>query len=222
MIKNEFQDNDKIETNIQKLKNSAKEIFNDIYKNTLNIDNIIKAIDEHNVYRKKDDIKVLCNSINLELDTKLYNTLAIVEDDFANKDTNKSVISKNSSKICLAAAAIGIVPSFDLLKSSGIKQANIIGASLYFLPSIVFILSGFMSFSGNWKKTLSKKVIKAYEEENVISKYNKFIDEYFNNYMMNLKEIDQKRIEFLKYQDDAKLYKNIKTILVNISNNMEK
>ena len=75
--------------NIQKLKNNAKEIFNEIYKNTLNIDNIIKAIDDHNVYRKKDDIKVLCNSINLELDTRLYNTLAIVEEDFINKYDNK-------------------------------------------------------------------------------------------------------------------------------------
>ena len=219
--KNDFQDNDKVDSNIQKLKSSTKEIFNEIYKSTLNIDNIIKSIDDHNVYRKKDDIKVLCNSINLELDTRLYNTLAIVEEDFSNKDANKVLITKNPNKISLAAAAIGIIPSYNLFKTSGVKQFNIIGSSLYFLPSIVFILSGFMSFSGNWKKTLSKKVIKAYEEENVVSKYNKFIDEYFNNYLSNIKEIDKKRAEFLKYNDDAKLYKNIKTILVNILSNIE-
>ena len=50
-----------------------------------------------------------------------------------------------------------------------------------------------MSFSGNWKKTLAKKVIKAYEEENVAFKYNKVIDEYFAAYLLNVKEIDKKR-----------------------------
>ena len=97
------------------------------------------------------------------------------------------------------------------------KIINIVGVSLSFLPSVVFILSGFMSFSGNWKKTLAKKVIKAYEEENVAFKYNKVIDEYFAAYLLNVKEIDKKRIDVLKYQDDPKLYKNIKTALSNFA-----
>lgn len=212
--RNNFQDNDKLEVNLNKIKTTVKESFNEIYKNTLNIDSIIQAIDNNNVYRKKDDIKVLCNSINLKLDTQLYNILAATKDDFDAKDGNKI---KNN----LVNVSIGILPSFDLLKNSDIKIINIIGVSLSFLPSIVFILSGFMSFSGNWKKTLSKKVIKAYEEENVVSKYNKTIDEYFNNYLTNLKEIDTKIKETLKYQEDAKLYKNIKSILNNFSSYIE-
>ena len=50
---------------------------------------------------------------------------------------------------------------------------------------------------------------------------NQLTDEYFNTYLSNVKEIDEKRVEFLKYNDDAKLYKNMKTILVNISNSIE-
>ncbi|MBW5410596.1 XRE family transcriptional regulator, partial [Brachyspira hampsonii] len=170
--------------------------------------------DDNNVYRKKDDIKVLCNSINLNLDTQLYNMLALTKEDFNSKEPNKI-------KTNLVNAAIGILPSFELLKNSSMKIINIIGVSLSFLPSVVFILSGFMSFSGNWKKTLSKKVIKAYEEENVVSKYNKTIDEYFNNYLANLKEIDAKTKETLKYQEDAKMYKNIKSILNNFASYIE-
>ena len=215
--KSEFQENDKLEMNLSKIKVNAKESFNDIYKNTLNIDNIIKAIDDNNVYRKKDDIKVLCNSINLELDTKLYNILGITEEDFANKEANKT--AKNSTSI--AVSSVGIIPTYNLLQTSNIKLINIMGVSLSFLPSVVFILSGFMSFSGNWKKTLAKKVIKAYEEENIVSKYNKIIDEYFNTYLTNIKEIDSKRIELLKYEDDAKLYKNTRTILSNFASDLE-
>ena len=211
--KNNFQENDKMEMNLSKIKTNAKESFNEIYKNVLNIDNIIKTIDDNNVYRKKDDIKVLCNSINLDLDTQLYNMLALTEDVFADKDSNKPV--KNSTNI--VATTFGIVPTFNLLNTSDSKLLNIVGASISFLPSVVFILSGFMSFSGNWKKTLAKKVIKAYEEENVAFKYNKVIDEYFAAYLLNVKEIDKKRIDVLKYQDDPKLYKNIKTALSNFA-----
>ncbi|WP_304332713.1 helix-turn-helix domain-containing protein [Brachyspira innocens] len=215
--KNEFQENDKLESNLSKIRTSSKEAFSEIYKNTLNIDNIIKAIDDNNVYRKKDDIKVLCNSINLELDTQLYNMITITKEDFNNKDTSKT--SKISSNI--TACGINIVPTFKLLNTSSLNFLNIMGISISFLPSVVFILSGFMSFSGNWKKTLAKKVIKAYEEENVTSKYNKVIDEYFANYLANIKEIDSKRAEILKYQDDPKLYKNIKTILSNFAEYVE-
>ncbi|WP_300366324.1 helix-turn-helix domain-containing protein [Brachyspira sp.] len=215
--KNNFQENDKLEININKIKITVKETFNEIYKNILNIDSIIKAIDDNNVYRKKDDIKVLCNGINLNLDTKLYNMLTIKDEDFNNKDVNES----NKIKTNLINTSIGIIPDFNLSKSSNMKIINIIGVSLTFLPSVVFILSGFMSFSGNWKKTLSKKVIKAYEEENVVSKYNKTIDEYFNNYITNLKEIDAKTKEVLKYQEDSKMYKNIKSILTNFSSYIE-
>ncbi|WP_295162059.1 helix-turn-helix domain-containing protein [uncultured Brachyspira sp.] len=212
--KNEFQENDKLDININKIKIAAKEQFNEIYINTLNIDNIIKAIDDNNVYRKKDDIKVLCNSINLKLDTQVYNMLAITKDDFNNKDNNK--IKSN-----IVNVSLGIIPKFNLLKNSGMKIINLIGVSLSFLPSVVFILSGFMSFSGNWKKTLSKKVIKAYEEENTVSKYNKTIDEYFNNYLANIKDINIKTEKTLKYYQDAKFYKNIKTILNNFYNFIE-
>lgn len=215
--KNEFQENDKLESNLSKIKTSAKEAFSEIYKNTLNIDNIIKAIDDNNVYRKKDDIKVLCNSINLELDTQLYNILKVTEEDFNNKDISKT--SKISANI--TACSMPIVPTFKLLNTSSLKLLNIMGISISFLPSVVFILSGFMSFSGNWKKTLAKKVIKAYEEENVTSKYNKVIDEYFATYLLNIKEIDSKRIEILKYHDDPKLYKNIKTVLSNFAQYVE-
>ena len=215
--KNEFQENDKLESNLSKIRTSAKEAFSEIYKNTLNIDNIIKAIDDNNVYRKKDDIKVLCNSINLELDTQLYNMITITEEDFNSKDNNKT--SKISSNII--TCSINIVPTFKLLNTSSLNFFNIMGISISFLPSVVFILSGFMSFSGNWKKTLAKKVIKAYEEENVTSKYNKVIDEYFANYLANIKEIYCKREEILKYQDDPKLYKSIKTILSNFAEYVE-
>lgn len=212
--KNNFQENDKLEVNLNKIKISVKETFNEIYKNTLNIDSIIQSIDNNNVYRKKDDIKVLCNSINSNLDTQLYNILAITKEDFDIKEPNKI-------KTNLINLSIGIIPSFNLLKNSTMKIINIVGVSLSFLPSVVFILSGFMSFSGNWKKTLSKKVIKAYEEENVVSKYNKTIDEYFNNYLANLKETDTKTKELLQYQEDAKIYKNIKSILLNFSSYIE-
>ena len=212
--KNDFQENDKLEVNLNKIKISVKEAFNEIYRNTLNIDSIIQSIDDNNVYRKKDDIKVLCNSINVNLDTKLYNMLAVTKEDFDTKEPNKI-------KTNLINLSIGILPSFNLLKNSTMKIINIVGVSLSFLPSVVFILSGFMSFSGNWKKTLSKKVIKAYEEENVVSKYNKTIDEYFNNYLTNLKEIDAKAKETLKYQEDAKMYKNMKSILSNFASYIE-
>lgn len=215
--KNNFQENDKLEININKIKITVKESFNEIYKNILNIDRIIQAIDDNNVYRKKDDIKVLCNSINLHLDTNLYNMLHITQEDFNSKDINDS----NKIKTNLINASIGIIPQFNLLKNSNMKIINIVGVSLTFLPSIVFILSGFMSFSGNWKKTLSKKVIKAYEEENIVSKYNKTIDEYFNNYLYNIKQIDSKTKEVLKYEEDAKMYKNIKQILTNFSSYIE-
>lgn len=209
-----FQENDKLEVNINKIKISVKESFSEIYKNTLNIDSIIQSIDNNNVYRKKDDIKVLCNSINLNLDTQLYNMLAITDEDFNNKDAGKI-------KTNLINVSMGIIPSYNLLKNSAMKIINIVGISLSFLPSVVFILSGFMSFSGNWKKTLSKKVIKAYEEENVVSKYNKTIDEYFNNYLANIKEIDAKAKEILKHQEDTKMYKNVKSILSNFASYIE-
>ena len=212
--KNNFQENDKLDININKIKITVKESFSEIYKNILNIDSIIQAIDSNNVYRKKDDIKVLCNSINLRLDTQLYNMLVMTKEDFDAKDPSKI-------KTNIINASIGIIPEFNLLKSSCMKIINIVGVSLSFLPSVVFILSGFMSFSGNWKKTLSKKVIKAYEEENVVSKYNKTIDEYFNNYLANIKEIDAKEKETLKYQEDAKMYKNIKSILSNFASYIE-
>ncbi|MCZ9976829.1 helix-turn-helix domain-containing protein [Brachyspira hyodysenteriae] len=51
--KNNFQENDKLEVNLNKIKISVKETFNEIYKNTLNIDSIIQSIDNNNVYRKK-------------------------------------------------------------------------------------------------------------------------------------------------------------------------
>ncbi|MCZ9994815.1 hypothetical protein OFR22_05415 [Brachyspira hyodysenteriae] len=125
--KNNFQENDKLEVNLNKIKISVKETFNEIYKNTLNIDSIIQSIDNNNVYRKKDDIKVLCNSINSNLDTQLYNILAITKEDFDIKEPNKI-------KTNLINLPIGIIPSFKFIKKQH-NENNKYSRSIFIIPS---------------------------------------------------------------------------------------
>ncbi|MCZ9994816.1 hypothetical protein OFR22_05420 [Brachyspira hyodysenteriae] len=56
----------------------------------------------------------------------------------------------------------------------------------------------------------------------MVSKYNKTIDENISIITLaNLKENDTKTKELLQYQEDAKIYKNIKSILLNFSSYIE-
>ena len=200
---------------IKKLTLDSLNEYNDYYSSILNVDNITVKIKEKKIKKKKEDIDFFISKFQDEIHQKC---LSILEKNLSEcVEIAKKYVKKYKENINVSFEKFAIENIFEddyiYTKFLRIGAMGVLDTAIFLGPigmTISLIIAGILGiisfFGGNWEKTVAKKIVKVYEENDCISKYKNIIKSYWGNIETIVdKEIDEIEKEWNNYVELLKI-----------------
>ena len=212
----EDSDNKKVlREKIKKLTLDSLNEYNNYYSSILNVDNITAKIKEKKIKKKKEDIDFFISKFQDEIHQKCLSILEKNLSEFI--EIAKKYVKKYKENINISFEKFAIENIFEddyiYTKFLRIGAMGVLDTAFFLGPigmTISLIIGGILGiisfFGGNWEKTVAKKIVKVYEENDCISKYKNIIKSYWGN-IENMvdKEIDEIEKEWNNYVELLKI-----------------
>ena len=212
----EDSDNKKVlREKIKKLTLDSLNEYNNYYSSILNVDNITAKIKEKKIKKKKEDIDFFISKFQDEIHQKCLSILEKNLSEFI--EIAKKYVKKYKENINISFEKFAIENIFEddyiYTKFLRIGAMGVLDTAFFLGPigmTISLIIGGILGiisfFGGNWEKTVAKKIVKVYEENDCISKYKNIIKSYWGNIeTMVDKEIDEIEKEWNNYVELLKI-----------------
>lgn len=200
---------------IKKLTLDSLNEYNDYYSSILNVDNITVKIKEKKIKKKKEDIDFFISKFQNEIHQKCLSILEKNLSEFV--EIAKKYVKKYKENINVSFEKFAIENIFEddyiYTKFLRIGAMGVLDTAIFLGPigmTISLIIAGILGiisfFGGNWEKTVAKKIVKVYEENDCISKYKNIIKSYWGNIETIVdKEIDEIEKEWNNYVELLKI-----------------
>ncbi|ALF20340.1 dynamin family protein [Fusobacterium nucleatum] len=200
---------------IKKLTLDSLNEYNDYYSSILNVDNITVKIKEKKIKKKKEDIDFFISKFQDEIHQKCLSILEKNLSEFV--EIAKKYVKKYKENINVSFEKFAIENIFEddyiYTKFLRIGAMGVLDTAIFLGPigmTISLIIAGILGiisfFGGNWEKTVAKKIVKVYEENDCISKYKNIIKSYWGNIETIVdKEIDEIEKEWNNYVELLKI-----------------
>lgn len=200
---------------IKKLTLDSLNEYNDYYSSILNVDNITVKIKEKKIKKKKEDIDFFISKFQDEIHQKCLSILEKNLSEFV--EIAKKYVKKYKENINVSFEKFAIENIFEddyiytkflRIGAMGVLDTAIFLGSIGMTISLIIagILGIISFFGGNWEKTVAKKIVKVYEENDCISKYKNIIKSYWGNIETIVdKEIDEIEKEWNNYVELLKI-----------------
>ena len=200
---------------IKKLTLDSLNEYNDYYSSILNVDNITAKIKEKKIKKKKEDIDFFISKFQDEIHQKCLSILEKNLSEFV--EIAKKYVKKYKENINVSFEKFAIENIFEddyiYTKFLRIGAMGVLDTAIFLGPigmTISLIIAGILGiisfFGGNWEKTVAKKIVKVYEENDCISKYKNIIKSYWGNIETIVdKEIDEIEKEWNNYVELLKI-----------------
>ena len=212
----EDSDNKKVlREKIKKLTLDSLNEYNNYYSSILNVDNITAKVKEKKIKKKKEDIDFFISKFQDEIHQKCLSILEKNLSEFI--EIAKKYVKKYKENINISFEKFAIENIFEddyiYTKFLRIGAMGVLDTAFFLGPigmTISLIIGGILGiisfFGGNWEKTVAKKIVKVYEENDCISKYKNIIKSYWGNIeTMVDKEIDEIEKEWNNYVELLKI-----------------